>query len=132
MKNPYTIWFYKDQTKNIGKSLLVEEKVRNLFWMLQKENLLKKQESLIHVLLANWIRILRCLQVSFLLISFGTKETYVIPQYYFSVDATGVEIVTSDEHLAYQWLEYSQAIEMLKWESDQIALYELQERLLRP
>lgn len=40
-----------------------------------------------------------------------------------------VEIVLSDEHSAYQWVTYSQAMKKLKWDSNKVALYELNRRL---
>lgn len=56
---------------------------------------------------------------------------YVVKEYCFGVDAMNQEIKLSDEHIEYRWLTYSEAKELLKWDSDKTALWELNERLTR-
>lgn len=56
-------------------------------------------------------------------------STFVIPQYYFSADGGLADIKLSDEHLNFRWLRFEKAVSILKWESDKIALYELNARL---
>ncbi|GAA3744641.1 NUDIX hydrolase [Salinactinospora qingdaonensis] len=55
--------------------------------------------------------------------------TYVIPEYSFAVDLTGVEIKISEEHTAVQWLDYHTARDVLRFDSNRTALGELHERL---
>ena len=56
---------------------------------------------------------------------------YVIPQYFFAVDITGHEIVISKEHTAFKWETFEKTRDILRWETNRIALWELHERLLR-
>lgn len=56
----------------------------------------------------------------------------VVPEHAFGVDAAGVNIVLSREHTEYRWLEYGPAREILKWDSNRNALWELDHRLSRP
>jgi dATP pyrophosphohydrolase len=58
-------------------------------------------------------------------------EVYVIPQYCFAVNAGNAELVLSPEHTEIKWLTYRQAYEILKWDSNRNALWELNERLKR-
>ena len=56
------------------------------------------------------------------------KDTYVIPEYVFAFECTG-DIVLSHEHTAFRWLPYEEARDILKWDSNRTALYELHCRL---
>jgi dATP pyrophosphohydrolase len=56
---------------------------------------------------------------------------YVIPEYAFAVDAKGVDIVLSNEHSECRWLGYEKALELLHWDSNRTALWELNERLTK-
>ena len=57
------------------------------------------------------------------------KNLYVIPEYSFTVDCNGIEIKISCEHSQYKWVNYIEAMEMLKYDSNKTALWELNERL---
>jgi dATP pyrophosphohydrolase len=57
------------------------------------------------------------------------EDVYVIPQYAFGVDATGCEIVLSHEHVAYRWLPYEAAHELLYYHNTKNDLWELHQRL---
>jgi dATP pyrophosphohydrolase len=59
------------------------------------------------------------------------ENLYVIPQYFFAVDITGHEVVISKEHAAFKWETYIKTREILHWETNRIALWELYERLLK-
>ena len=52
------------------------------------------------------------------------------PEFSFGVAYHG-EIVLSDEHTGYRWLLYQDACEILKYDSNRTALWELNERLGR-
>jgi len=57
------------------------------------------------------------------------EDVYVIPQYAFGVDATGCEIVLSEEHTDYRWLPYDEAHELLHYHNNKNDLWELHQRL---
>lgn len=57
------------------------------------------------------------------------KDKYVIPEYCFGVSAEGQKIVLSHEHTEFKWLMFETATRLLKFESNRIALWELDQRL---
>ncbi len=57
------------------------------------------------------------------------QSIYVIPEYAFAVDCTGREIVISEEHSSLEWGTYQEIHDRLHWESNRVALWELDERL---
>lgn len=61
---------------------------------------------------------------------FWGKEVLVIPIYTFGVEAKSKKVKLSSEHLEYKWVDYEKASEMLKWDSDRTALWELNQRIL--
>jgi dATP pyrophosphohydrolase len=52
-------------------------------------------------------------------------ETTEIPEYCFAVEIGNSEIVLSDEHTEFRWVDFDEAIELLHWESNCDALREL-------
>ena len=56
------------------------------------------------------------------------KDAYIIPEYSFAFECS-VEITLSHEHKECVWLTYQQAREVLHWDSNKTALYELDCRL---
>lgn len=56
-------------------------------------------------------------------------DVFVIPVHYFVVDITGHEITLSHEHSEYQWASYETGCELLRWDGDKTALWELDQRL---
>ncbi len=58
-------------------------------------------------------------------------DILVIPEYSFAVHVTDEELSCSEEHTEYCWLDYEQATELLHWDSNKTALWELNQRLLR-
>ncbi len=56
------------------------------------------------------------------------EDMYVIPEYSFAFECQQ-EITLSHEHKKYAWLTYGQASELLRWDSNKTALYELDCRL---
>lgn len=58
------------------------------------------------------------------------KEVYVIPEYCFGVEVKNKQINLSKEHVEYKWVDYEEAIKILKWDSNKNALWELNQRLL--
>ena len=56
-------------------------------------------------------------------------DVYVIPQYYFAVLTETQDPVLSREHLEYKWVGFSEAHDMLHFQADKIALWELNQRV---
>lgn len=57
------------------------------------------------------------------------KDVFVVPEYAFAVNATNFQIKLSNEHTKFKWLEYDKAMEILTYDSNKTALWELNERL---
>jgi dihydroneopterin triphosphate diphosphatase len=60
---------------------------------------------------------------------YWSKDIYVVPEHYFAVECKGIEIVLSHEHTEFKWVSYNEALNLLKWDSNKTALWELNERL---
>lgn len=56
-------------------------------------------------------------------------ECLVIPEYSFAVEITDGKVELSSEHLEYEWVEYNQAFELLKFDSNKVALWELDNKI---
>ena len=56
-------------------------------------------------------------------------EVLVVPEYAFGADAAGQEIVLSEEHTEYRWVDYQTAQQLLRFDSNKNALWELDYRL---
>lgn len=57
------------------------------------------------------------------------EDVYVIPESCFAVHVRDSIIALSGEHTEVRWVSYEQARNMLKWDSNRNALWELNERL---
>lgn len=57
------------------------------------------------------------------------NDLYVIPQYFFGVQADQQRIVLSHEHTAYRWVSYDEALSLMLYEGNKIALWELDRKL---
>jgi dATP pyrophosphohydrolase len=57
------------------------------------------------------------------------RDTFVIPEHSFGVDATGKTILLSQEHREYQWVSPHTARAMLQFDSNKSAIWELNQRL---
>jgi len=55
--------------------------------------------------------------------------THVIPEYSFGIEAIVEELHLCDEHTEYQWLNYQDAYEIVRFDSNRTALWELNRRL---
>jgi len=60
------------------------------------------------------------------------EEIYVIPEHYFAVNAGDNDISLSHEHTEFRWAPFEEASDLLKWDSNRNALWELNERLKAP
>ena len=56
------------------------------------------------------------------------KNTYVIPEYSFAFECDS-EPTLSNEHTEFKWLTYNEARELLKWDSNKVAMYEINRQL---
>jgi len=57
------------------------------------------------------------------------KDVLVVPQYCFGVRVQNMELTLSKEHIEYRWLPYEDARDLLKWDNNKNALWELNHRL---
>ncbi len=57
------------------------------------------------------------------------RAVLVIPEYSFGVDATDHKITLSEEHVEFRWLTFNEAHNILKYDSNKVALWELNQRL---
>lgn len=56
-------------------------------------------------------------------------DIYVIPEYSFAVSITDETLRISEEHSEFRWVSYTEAIELLKFDSNKTALWELDIKL---
>ncbi|MHA6531208.1 NUDIX hydrolase [Paenibacillus sp. BAC0078] len=57
-------------------------------------------------------------------------DIFVIPEYCFGVNVHD-EILLSAEHTEYRWVNFETAMQLLKWDSNKTALWELDARISR-
>ena len=57
------------------------------------------------------------------------RNLYVIPEYCFAVDVGKSKINLSREHTKFRWLDFKSASKMLHWQTNQVALWELSQRI---
>jgi dATP pyrophosphohydrolase len=58
-----------------------------------------------------------------------SRDLYVIPEYCFGVEVQKKDLIISNEHTEYRWLTYARAVELLRFEGNRTALWELDQRL---
>lgn len=58
-------------------------------------------------------------------------DLFVLPNHPFAVDCSDIQLVLSAEHTELQWVAYETAHSLLRWESNKVSLWELNERLSR-
>jgi dATP pyrophosphohydrolase len=59
------------------------------------------------------------------------EDVLAIPEYAFGAHIIEGEIALSREHEEYRWLDYGSAYQLLKWDSNRNALWELNYRLVK-
>lgn len=57
------------------------------------------------------------------------KNTFVLPEYCFAVKLMDTDITLSSEHEEFRWVSYEKAIELLNWDTNKTALFELNSRI---
>lgn len=58
-------------------------------------------------------------------------KTLVIPEYCFGVKVENAQLQLSEEHVKYKWVSYNTAKKMLRWDSNKVALWELNYRIIK-
>lgn len=53
----------------------------------------------------------------------------VIPEYSFAVEITDSSIGISNEHIKFEWVDYKTAVQRLKYDSNKVALWELENKI---
>ena len=57
------------------------------------------------------------------------KDCLVIPEYCFAVELSHKSIRLSDEHTRFAWVDYTTAMERLQYDSNKVALWELDNKI---
>ena len=57
------------------------------------------------------------------------EDCLVIPEYSFAVEVLPERIKLSHEHTIYEWLDYETAVQRLKYDSNKVALWELDNKI---
>ena len=68
---------------------------------------------------------------SFLQTEHWPEDLYVVREYSFAIDVGDRQLTLSSEHDEVRWLPYDMASSLLTWDSNRVALWELNERLAR-
>ncbi len=56
-------------------------------------------------------------------------DCLVIPEYCFAVELKDESIILSEEHICFEWVDYLTAIERLRYDSNKVALWELDNKI---
>jgi len=62
-------------------------------------------------------------------LSWGS-DIYVVNESAFGVRVKDKNLIISEEHKSFGWFTYEESIELLKWDSNKVALWELNQRLI--
>ncbi len=57
------------------------------------------------------------------------KDCLVIPEYSFAVEVSNTDLRISREHTVFEWVDYSTAVQRLRYDSNKVALWELDNKL---
>ena len=57
------------------------------------------------------------------------EKVFVVPEYCFAIDVGPHELVLSEQHTEARWVSYREANDLLKWDSNRCALWELSQRI---
>ena len=57
------------------------------------------------------------------------EDCLVIPEYSFAVEIENADIKISDEHTSFEWVDYQTAVQRLKYDSNKVALWELDNKI---
>ena len=58
------------------------------------------------------------------------EDIFVVPEFSFAVELRDQKLILSHEHDEVRWLSFKEATKLLTWDSNQTALWELNERLV--
>ena len=94
-----------------------------------------RREAAEEVGVAGWLYRLsseaRVPAIHFAALSPWPSDTYVIPEYAYAIELPSTGVMLSHEHSEARWVGYDDAFQLLHWQSNQTALWEMAERLLR-
>ncbi len=58
------------------------------------------------------------------------EEFVVVPEYAYAVEVQpNFQVVLSDEHTEYRWVDYDEAVRLLHFDSNKVALWELDSKI---
>lgn len=57
------------------------------------------------------------------------EECLVIPEYCFAVNLPDGAVTLSREHTSFEWVDYAMAVQRLKYDSNKVALWELENKI---
>lgn len=57
------------------------------------------------------------------------EDCLVIPEYSFAVEISNKDMKLSHEHTEYEWVDYDTAVQRLKFDSNRVALWELDNKI---
>ncbi len=57
------------------------------------------------------------------------RDLLVVPEYAFAVETPDERVILSDEHTEYRWVSYDEAMQLLYFDSNKTALWELDSKL---
>lgn len=57
------------------------------------------------------------------------KGTYIVKEFSFCVEVSVENFILSNEHSEYRWCSFDEALNLLKWDSNKTALWELFQRI---
>lgn len=60
---------------------------------------------------------------------YWSPDTFVLPEYCFAVKVNSKSVKLSSEHTEYSWVTYEKANELLYWQTNKVALFELDNRI---
>jgi dATP pyrophosphohydrolase len=58
------------------------------------------------------------------------ENLYVIPEYSYGIDINTKDILISHEHTQYKWCSYQEAYELLRYDGNKTAIWELNQRIM--
>jgi 8-oxo-dGTP pyrophosphatase MutT (NUDIX family) len=68
-------------------------------------------------------------RTAFPLATHWPPDLFVVPEHAFAVEVAGHTIELSHEHDEARWLPFDEAVKLLTWDSNRVALWELNQRL---
>lgn len=58
------------------------------------------------------------------------NDVFVVPEYTFGVNIEDKDLILSTEHTECRWLQFEEASKKLRWDSNKVAIWELNKRIM--